>query len=77
MATCSICREGTLKPGKVTVTLERDGAILLFKLVPANVCNNCESHFLTSETTREVLKKAESSFQNGTELEVIRHSAAA
>ena len=76
MHTCPICKVGDLNPGHVTVTLERDGSIVLFKNVPAQVCNNCASYFLNSETTREVLKKAETSIQNGAELEVVRMKAA-
>ena len=62
--------------GIVTVTLEREGAIVLLKKVPAQVCNNCESYSLDSQTTRQVLQKAESSFKNGAELEVIQLQAA-
>lgn len=73
---CSICKLGGLKPGKVTVTLEWDASIVLIKNVPAQVCENCASYFLDSETTREVLKKAENSIRNGAELEVIQMQAA-
>lgn len=76
MQNCPICKTGELNPGHVVVTLERDGSIVLFKNVPAQVCNNCASYFLDSNTTREVLKKAETSVQNGTELEVVQMKAA-
>lgn len=76
MHTCPICKNGELKPGIVTVTLERDEAIVLLKKVPAKVCNNCASYFLDSVTTRLVLQKAEASFNNGAELEVLRLQAA-
>lgn len=76
MHNCSICKIGELKPGYVTVTLERNNSIILLKNVPAQVCSNCSSYFLDSETTREVLKKAEKSVQNGAELEVIKMQAA-
>jgi YgiT-type zinc finger domain-containing protein len=76
MQNCPICKTGELGPGHVTVTLEREGSIVLFKNVPAQVCNNCASYFLDSEMTREILKKAENSIQNGAELEVVRMQAA-
>lgn len=72
MRYCPICKEGSLVAGKTTVMLERDGSIVLLKYVPASVCDNCESYFLESATTREVLKTANRSIQNGTELEVVR-----
>jgi YgiT-type zinc finger domain-containing protein len=72
MQSCSICKIGELTSGKVTVTLERNGSIVLLKNVDAQVCNNCSSYFLTSEMTRNVLQKAENSVKNGAELEVIQ-----
>ncbi len=76
MHLCPICKVGSLEAGAVTVTLERGGSIILLKNVPAQVCTNCESYFLDSHMTREVLKKAEASVQNGAELEVIQMKAA-
>jgi len=72
MKSCSICKIGELATGKVTVTLERDGSIVLLKNVQAQVCNNCASYFLDTATTRNVLQKAENSVKNGAELEVIQ-----
>ncbi len=76
MSPCSICRIGTLRPGRTTVTLERDGSIVLLKFVPAEICDNCGSYFLDSATTQNVLERAEKSLQNGSELEVLRLQAA-
>jgi YgiT-type zinc finger domain-containing protein len=72
MHSCSICKTGQLTTGKVTVTLEKEGSILLIKSVPAQICNNCSSYFLDPATTRIVLQKAENSVKNGAELEVIQ-----
>lgn len=76
MRHCPICKNGEVESGTVTVTLERDGAIILLKKVPARVCNNCASYFLDSATTRLVLQKAEASFKNGAELAVLQLQAA-
>jgi len=76
MHICPICKNGELKLGAVTVTLERDGSIVLLKNVPAKVCNNCASYFLDSQTTRRVLEKGENSLKNGAELEVLQLQAA-
>lgn len=76
MHTCSICKVGELKPGHVTVTLEKGVSIVLLKNVPAQVCNNCSSYFLDATMTRIVLQKAENSIKNGAELEVIQMQAA-
>ena len=38
---CVICKHGETMPGKSTVTLERNGATLVFQQVPGEVCQNC------------------------------------
>jgi len=76
MRNCPICKVGELNPGTVTVTLERDNSIVLIKGVPAQVCENCASYFVDSDTSRLLLQKAEKSIQNGAELEVLQLQAA-
>ncbi len=41
----------------VTVTLERDEAIVLIKGVPAEVCNNCGHYYRSEHITRLVRQK--------------------
>ncbi|MCK9413931.1 MAG: type II toxin-antitoxin system MqsA family antitoxin [Prolixibacteraceae bacterium] len=69
---CVICKNGTTRLGKVTVTLERSGAIIAIKEVPAQVCKNCGEYFLDAEMTKEVLKRAEQAVKKGVEIEVIK-----
>jgi YgiT-type zinc finger domain-containing protein len=38
--TCVICRRGTSRPGKATITLERADTTVIVKGVPALVCDN-------------------------------------
>jgi len=59
----------------VTVTLERGGAVIVIKEVPAEVCGNCGEYYLTEEITRKVLHLAETSIKKGVEVEVIRFAA--
>lgn len=65
-----------MQPGTVTVTLERDGAIVLIKDVPAKVCDTCGNYTLSSETTRLVLTRTDEAIENGAELEVLHLKAA-
>ncbi|WP_448517855.1 type II toxin-antitoxin system MqsA family antitoxin [Rhodoflexus sp.] len=69
---CVICKNGTTKSGKVTVTLERKGFIVLIKNVTAQVCNNCGHYYLSSAMTRKVLEKGEESLKKGVELGVVK-----
>ena len=70
---CVICKHGHTKPGRVRVTLERDGATLVFKSVPADVCDNCGEQYVDSETTARLLQQAA---RAGVEVEVCSYAAA-
>lgn len=72
---CVICKQGQTQAGLVTVTLEREGAIVVFKRVPAEVCENCGEYYLGDEVTGELLGRAEEAVISGAEVE-IRHYAA-
>ena len=74
-STCLTCKNGTLKPGTTTVTLERAGALIIFKEAPADVCNNCGAYFLSSETTNELYTKASDAFKKGTQVGIFKLTA--
>jgi YgiT-type zinc finger domain-containing protein len=73
---CVICRQGETQPGKITVTLERDGATLVFKGVPAEVCQNCGEEYLDEATTACLISLGEESVRQGVQLSVREYSAA-
>ena len=50
---CTVCRNGETEPGTTTVTLERDGAVVVIRGVPAEVCENCGEAFTSAETTEK------------------------
>ncbi|MBL8373941.1 type II toxin-antitoxin system MqsA family antitoxin [Accumulibacter sp.] len=56
---CPICRCGHTRPGFASVTLERDLTTLLFKDVPAQVCDNCGEEFIDETTSANLLHAAE------------------
>ncbi len=69
---CALCKVGTTEKGTVTVTLERDGSIVLIKDVPAEVCTNCGHYYLSEETTRAVMQTGNDAVGKGAELEVVK-----
>ena len=69
---CALCKVGTTENGKVTITLERDGAIVLIKDVPAEVCTNCGHYYLSEKITRIVMDKGNEAIKSGAELEVFK-----
>jgi len=69
---CVICKNGKTRKGKATVTLERNSTVVVIKEVPAQVCQNCGEYYLDEEMAKEVLKRAEQSVKNGSEIEIIK-----
>ena len=73
---CLICKEGETKPGKVTVTLEREKTTLVIKGVPAQVCENCGEEYVDDKTTQTLLKIAEDAAKAGVQVDVRQYVAA-
>jgi len=69
---CVICKTGVMRDGQVTVTLEKNGSIILIKEVPAHVCDVCEHYYLDQEIAKEVLNRGNQAFIKGAELEVLK-----
>ena len=73
--TCLFCKQGETHSGKVTTVLERDGTVVIFRDVPADVCENCGEYYLSDEVTGELLERAERAIENGAEVEILRFAA--
>ena len=73
---CVVCRYGETAPGKVTVTLEQDGATVVIKEVPARVCQTCGEEYVDEEIAARLLKIAEEATQAGVQIDVRRYIAA-
>lgn len=73
---CVICRQGETRPGKATVTLERNGTTLVIKNVPARVCANCGEEYVDDATTSQLLKAAEEAARAGVQVDVREYMAA-
>jgi YgiT-type zinc finger domain-containing protein len=75
MNTCPVCKNGALEKGTTTVTVERGETLVIFKKVPADVCDNCAAYFLDETTSNDLFKKATDALNKGTELEIMKLSA--
>ena len=71
---CVVCKNGETRPGKTTVTLEKNGATLVFKGVPADVCANCGEEYVDSEITAALLKSAEAATRSGVQVEIRQYT---
>jgi YgiT-type zinc finger domain-containing protein len=72
---CPRCTRGKTRPGKVTVTLERDQTTIVFKNVPAAVCEECGEEYFDQDVTQSLLDAVDEAAKSGVELEVRDYSA--
>ena len=73
---CVVCRNGETRTGRVTVTLEREGSVLVVKGVPGRVCKNCGEEYLEEAETARLLEAAEEAARAGIRVEVRDYEAA-
>ena len=73
---CVICKYEETKPGTVTVTLERGETTLVFKNVPAQVCENCGEAYVDEAITAQLLMDAEAAVKKGVQVEFRQFVAA-
>lgn len=74
--TCVICKSGETQPGTATVTLEREGATVVIKRVPARVCETCGEEYVEESVTASLLKTAEEAVHAGVQVDVRTYAAA-
>ena len=73
---CPICKHGVTALASVTVTLERDGATVVFRNVPAEVCQTCGEQYVDESTTAQLLAQAANAARDGVQIEVRAYAAA-
>jgi len=73
---CLICKQGELRAGSVTVTLERGTTTLVFKQVPAQVCENCGEAYVDEAISAQLLQAAAAAHAAGVQVEVRAFAAA-
>nr|VFJ61279.1 MAG: YgiT-type zinc finger domain-containing protein [Candidatus Kentron sp. FW] len=72
---CAICRNGNTEDGFATVVLQREGTTLVFKQVPAKVCDNRGEEYVSSEVNRALLERAREELHRGVALEMLDFAA--
>ena len=73
---CMACKQADTRPGTTTVTLERNGATLVFKDVPAKVCPNCGENYVDEAVTRALMRSAEDRVASGAQVDIRKYAAA-
>lgn len=74
-AQCPMCPAGTLRKGTTTLTMERGEATIVFKDVPADVCDTCGEAFVGEDVSEEVYEQAEAAIEAGVQVDVRRYGS--
>jgi YgiT-type zinc finger domain-containing protein len=67
---CVVCKHGETQPGYTTVTLERGGATLVIRKVPAEICENCGEAYVSAEVTRSLLESARQTLRGRVDVDI-------
>ena len=70
---CPICRFGEMKDGFTQVVLNRCNATIIFRNVPAKICDDCGEYYLDEETAKDIYSRAEFCFSSGQEVAIIEY----
>lgn len=72
---CPICRNGETRPGVADEALSHQGATIVVKDVPADICDTCGEAYFDATVTRQLLALARQAAAAGVVVDV-RHYAA-
>ncbi|MCY4387418.1 MAG: type II toxin-antitoxin system MqsA family antitoxin [Desulfurellaceae bacterium] len=72
---CAICRNGTATDGHTTIALEREQTTVVFKKVPAQICDNCGEEYVSAGVNEALLNQAQAEWERGITLEILDFAA--
>jgi YgiT-type zinc finger domain-containing protein len=72
---CAICQSGVTVEGYATIVLEKDHTTLVFKRVPAEICENCGEEYISEEVNKALLLRAREELERGVVLEMLNFAA--
>jgi YgiT-type zinc finger domain-containing protein len=73
---CIACKNGSTKPGTVTVTIDKQTTVVVIRDVPAEVCSTCGEEYIDADTMRELEKLVHSAQKAGMNV-AVQHFIAA
>ena len=73
MMNCPICKFGEMKDGYTQVVLTRGKATVIFRTVPARICDDCGEYYLAEPTAQDIYAKAEACFSSGQEVAIMEY----
>lgn len=70
MMSCVVCKHGELCAGAATVTVERGASLVVFRAVPARVCETCGEEYVDEDITERLLAAADEAVRSGVQVDV-------
>lgn len=67
---CMICKHGETSDGFTTVTLEKNGATIVFQQVPALVCDNCGEKYVKGDIASDLLARSQEILAGGAKVDI-------
>lgn len=65
---CPICKFGEMKDGVTQVVLTRGKATVIFRNVPARICDDCGEYYLDEATSKYIYGRADYCFTSCKEM---------
>jgi len=73
---CLACKQGELKQGRATVTVEREGTTIVIRNVPAEVCETCGEDYLDAAVASALETVLDDAARAGVQFELREYKAA-
>lgn len=70
---CIRCKNGTTAPGRATLTLDRDGSVVVIRGVPAEICGACGEEYMSGEVADRAMAQAEIALATGAAVHVAEY----
>jgi YgiT-type zinc finger domain-containing protein len=72
---CVICKNGTTKAGKETLSFERDGHLVVVRDIPGKICENCGHFYIDADAAVTLQKQAKKAIEDGAEVEILKYAS--
>ncbi|MFT3771523.1 MAG: type II toxin-antitoxin system MqsA family antitoxin [Minicystis sp.] len=73
---CIVCKHGETEPGRVTISVERQGVVVVIRDVPADVCTTCGEEYLSAPVMKELETAVDQAQSAGLDVAVRHYKAA-
>ena len=77
MSYCTTCRNGMMRAGHTTVTFDKNNVVIVFRNVPAKVCDVCGDYVIEGSIAKALLKTAKEERAKGHEISILNYNKAA